>query len=114
MRKNGLSKPVAFGLPEVDDRYDVWRVPLLSKISKHKIGEVVIDAKTTLIEEGKTTQPPVLQERILNGDRSKKKSGRSEPSEGYQLSQQRNTIALGDAEDVLQQMAAKSVDLIFT
>lgn len=114
LEKANLSKPISFGLPEVDDRYDIWRVPLLSRITNHKIGEVVIDAKTTLIQENKTTQPTILKERILNGNGVKKKQTKKRLSEEYQLSQQRNTIALGDAEKLLQQMAAKSVDLIFT
>jgi len=38
-----LSKVLNFGLPEVDDRYHFWRVPLLIQ-GKTVIGEVVIDA----------------------------------------------------------------------
>jgi len=39
-----LSKVIGFGLPEVDDRYHVWRVPLLPLNNGSRIGEVVIDA----------------------------------------------------------------------
>lgn len=47
-----LDKAVDFGLPEIDDRYHIWRVPILSK-NKENIGEVVIDAITTLINDKK-------------------------------------------------------------
>jgi hypothetical protein len=46
-----LENAVDFGLPEVDDRYHVWRVPLLKKATKERVGEVVIDAHTTLVLE---------------------------------------------------------------
>jgi DNA modification methylase len=107
------SSLISFGLPEVDDRYHIWRVPLIKHSAKQKIGEIVIDAFTTLIDENKTTKPEVLEKRILNGG-SKSISVLRRRSENYQISTQRNTIALGDAELVLQDMAAKSVDLIFT
>lgn len=114
LKKDNLDKVVNFGLPEVDDRYHIWRVPLVSSFSKQKIGEVVIDAMTTLVEVDKTTSADVLKERILNGDDIKKTILGKMNFEGYKLSAQRNTIASGDAEKVLQGMAAKSIDLIFT
>src|SRR3989338_7644233 len=111
--QNNLINAISFGLPEVDDRYHIWRVPLISKISKHKIGEIVVDAMTTLVEEGKTTTPALLKERILNGNGAEeKKKGKN--FEVYEMTAQRNTIAFGDAEKVLRDLAAKSADLIFT
>lgn len=110
----GIKSPVVhFGLPEVDDRYNIWRVPLVNKLSREKMGEVVIDAKTTLIDELKTTQTSLLKERILNGKYTVTNKVPSD-YEVYQISSQRNTIAAGDASKVLQEMAARSVDLIFT
>ncbi len=106
-----LEKSVDFGLPEVDDRYDIWRVPLLSKGSKHTVGEVVIDAVSSLVNTRKSTQPDVLISRLLHRPLPAEKAAKGK---GYEKSEQRNTIALGDAETVLLEMAAKSVDLIFT
>lgn len=111
--QNNLINVINFGLPEIDDRYHIWRVPLISKISKNKIGEIVIDAMTTLVEEGKTTTPSLLKDRILNGNGGGLKV-KGKYSEEYEMSAQRNTIAFGDAEKVLQNIAAKSADLIFT
>ena len=42
-----LENAIEFGLPEVDDRYHIWRVPLVGKASNDRIGEVVIDAYTS-------------------------------------------------------------------
>ena len=38
-----LAQVISLGLPEVDDRYHIWRVPLRAKSSGEKIGETVID-----------------------------------------------------------------------
>ena len=86
-----LEHDVDFGLPEVDDRYHIWRVPLVSKASQERLGEVVIDAYTTLIVENKSTAVGVLETRLLgrNGDAKKPRQARSNGS--YQLSNLRNT-----------------------
>ncbi len=118
-----LENVVDFGLPEVDDRYHVWRVPLLTKNTRQRIGEVVLDARTSLILEDKSTAPATLEARLLgrNGQSSGqtqlitglKEAGR-ENAASYKLSVLRNTIALGDSEDILQDLPAEAVDLVFT
>lgn len=113
LKKVGLVQAVDFGLPEIDDRYNIWRVPLISKINSHHIGEAAIDAISTFLDENKTTKPDILKSRILNGNGHSKFKKQSN-GDKYEISAQRNTVALGDAETVLQEMAAKSVDLIFT
>ena len=107
----GYQKAVGFGLPEIDDRYDIWRVPVVAKNNKHKVGEVIIDALTTFVDSKKTTKPGVLKARLLQ---TVKTTARQKTNTKYEVSKLRNTIALGDAEEVLGQLPAQSVDLIFT
>jgi DNA modification methylase len=109
-----LEHVVDFGLPEVDDRYHIWRVPLVNKATQERLGEVVIDAYTSLIVENKSTAASVLEARLLgrNGDGDQPKPARSNGV--YALSNLRNTIAQGDSERVLQDLPAGSVNLIFT
>ena len=107
----GYQDSVTLGLPEIDDRYDIWRIPLVSKINKERVGEVVIDALTTLIDASKTTKPQVIQERLIQTVSVKKTSKKNGK---YEVSELRNTIAQGDAELVLDELPAHSVDLIFT
>ena len=113
-----LEKAVDFGLPEIDDRYHIWRVPLLNKTTKERIGEVVIDARTSLILQDKSTAPARLEARLLG--RSEETVEKAESRDNgigngtYQLSGLRNTIALGDCQLVLQDLPAESVDLVFT
>lgn len=122
LQRAELQNAVGYGLPEVDDRYHFWRVPLLNRTSKIQIGEIVIDAYTSLILENKSTAPDVLEARLLgrddhdsraNGQTPSPKSSRTDNSH-YLLSTLRNTIAQGDSEEILQDLPAGSVDLIFT
>jgi DNA modification methylase len=113
LQRAKLENVIDFGLPEIDDRYHIWRVPLVGQASHERIGEIVIDAYTSLIVEDKSTNPDVLESRLLgrNGDkttRAKKQNG------AYVLSSMRNTIALGDSEELLQELPAESINLIFT
>lgn len=105
-----LEGVVAFGLPEIDDRYHIWRVPLLHQ--NRVIGEAVIDALTSLIVESKTTRKQVLEDRILkrNGHALKKKKEYDIPK----ISSIRNSVGYGDAEILLQKTPSESIDLCFT
>jgi DNA modification methylase len=107
-----LENAVDFGLPEVDDRYHYWRVPLVNKVTREKVGEVAIDAYTTLVLEQKSTGKEFIEARLLGRQTTKKK--KKTTNGPYILSALRNTIALGDSETILQELPAESVNLIFT
>lgn len=108
-----LSKAVALGLPEIDDRHHVWRVPLCEATGGAKIGEAVIDAYTTAILHEKTSDPAMLEARLLKKDEVRATKPRR-PTREYQRSPLRNTVGQGDCVDLLDDMPAESVDLIFT
>lgn len=107
-----LDKAISFGLPEIDDRFNIWRIPLKSK-DGIAIGEIVIDAITTLIDISKTTTRELLENRLLgrtDASLKKKKSKTEAPT----ISMLRNTIGMGDSEELLKELPANSVDLVFT
>ncbi|KAF0237384.1 MAG: DNA methylase N-4/N-6 domain-containing [Prolixibacteraceae bacterium] len=112
-----LDKAIEFGLPEIDDRYHIWRVPLLSK-NNENIGEVVIDAITTLINEKKSSNKEVLESRLLGrklNNTSKKMEGSDDENGSTpKVSNLRNTVGFGDCEELLSETPNESVDLIFT
>jgi len=108
-----LENAITFGLPEIDDRYHVWRVPILNKNNGAHVGEIVIDAKTSLILQDKSTDANTLEARLLGRNNHKTKNKKKRNGK-YKLSSLRNTIALGDAEEILQDLPAESVDLVFT
>ena len=72
LSEHGYSSNILFGLPEIDDRYNIWRVPLKTE-GGSKVGEVVIDAISTLIDESKTTKADVVNGRILNIPKQRRK-----------------------------------------
>jgi DNA modification methylase len=109
-----LENSISFGLPEVDDRYHIWRVPLLNRASKARIGEIAIDARTSLILQDKSTSATTLEARLLGRSEEATTKAESRQNGTYKLSYMRNTIALGDSEIILQELPAESVDLIFT
>ncbi len=112
LKRMGLENVVAFGLPEIDDRYHVWRVPLVARDRRVRVGEIVVDARTSLICEDKTTSRQVLERRLL---RKKEPTGKREArNKPYKISALRNTIACGDVADILQDLPEESVDLVFT
>jgi len=107
-----LIKVTMLGLPEVDDRYHIWRVPVCSVTGGTKIGEVVINAYTTEIIFEKTTKPEMLEARLLKKDEVRLTRRRRDIP--YPISTLRNTIGLGDCVELIDEMPAASVDLIFT
>ena len=111
LREIDLENSVRFGLPEVDDRYHCWRVPL--KSNGHAVGEVVVDAKTSLVVEEKTTTREVLESRIL-GRAAPRAPKTAKTNAAPRISTVRNTIGIGDSEQLLLETPAESVDLVFT
>lgn len=106
-----LSQVTAFGLPEIDDRYDIWRVPLKSSLGALKLGEIVINAYSGEVDLKKTTRPSLIEARLLKKDEEKFEAKRNKKIE---ISSLRNTVGLGDCVELLDEMPAESVDLIFT
>lgn len=106
---NGL---LSMGLPEVDDRYHIWRIPIIN-VSGERAGEVAVDAKTALIIDAKTTSKKMIEKRLAEKTNAIASTERTR-KEKYVLSPLRNTVAFGDSEKILKNMPAESVDLVFT
>ncbi len=107
-----ISEALAFGLPEVDDRYDVWRLPLLCAATGERVGEVVIDALTGAVQDQRSTTSDVAADRL-----SRVRAAKNAPaSEGGSIARSplENGIICGDAETELAALPAGSVDLVFT
>jgi DNA modification methylase len=110
-----LENAVEFGLPEVDDRYHIWRVPLVSPGSQNLVGEVVIDARTSLIASARTTDAATLESRLLGrSEGTESNTSNGGKPKAYTRSNLRNTIAQGDSEHILPELPAGSIELIFT
>ena len=73
LERTGLEEAIVFGLPEIDDRYHIWRVPLVGKDQRERVGEIAIDARTSLVYADKTTSKDILEKRLLRRKDSRKK-----------------------------------------
>lgn len=106
-----LDKAILFGLPEIDDRFNIWRIPLLSK-NGDRIGEVVVDALTTFIDRDKTTSKEILENRLLGRTTPTKRRKRT--ADAPKISILRNTVGIGDSEELLKELPNECIDLVFT
>jgi DNA modification methylase len=99
----------SFGLPEIDDRYHVWRVPLLHDTTK--IGEIVIDARTGAVDGKRTSDPESVRARIAAVPAA---DAAGQGPARVSVSSLDNTILSGDSEQTLKGLPDESVDLVFT
>lgn len=106
-----LEKQVEFGLAEIDDRYDIWRVPVLGPAGR--VGEIVIDATTSLIQEDRSTDGTLMRARLARMGPAGPRATRP-PAPAIVGSPLANTIIQGDSEVTLAELPAGSVDLAFT
>jgi DNA modification methylase len=107
----GFDKNIStFGLPEIDDRFDVWRVPV--KVKRSKIGEIVINAKRGDINKAKSSNPELL---VSNGKEAinERKSARKH-YKNPELSMLKNMVIKGDSIEELKKLPKESVNLVFT
>ena len=117
-----LKEFVALGLPEIDDRKNVWRVPIVlpgdGAGARRTLGEVVIDAATAKISAH--TEVEILRRRLAatvsasdeNGVIQKpirRRNGRQSPPPYVP-----NKVILGDTAEVLPDLPMNSVQLVFT
>lgn len=109
-----LEKAVRFGLPEIDDRYHIWRVPILALSTKESVGELVIDAISSLIDLKKSTDPEIIESKLLGRTLNTGKKYTKEDYDAPKISTVQNTIGLGDSEELLMETPTESIDLVFT
>jgi len=107
------SAGIKFGLPEVDDRYHIWRIPLIRGKSE-RLGELVFSAKTGSFDATRSSDCALIQTRLAGSPESPTLPAKRERRSVVVRSELRNTIIQGDAEETLADLPAESVDLVFT
>ena len=104
----GRIDDVDLGLPEFDDRFNVWRVHLLSKQNgREPVGEIRVANGEVVF----ASDPAIVAERISNTTAVRKRK-RSSPSISFRPISSR--LVLGDAKHVLGAHPPGSVQLAFT
>lgn len=114
-----LDCDISFGLPEVDDRYHLWRVPLLTFESGVGLGEIVIEAHTGRIDGKRSTHHSVINKRmqLLIEDKTVTEVSRITNTDSSPLVPPvdlRNIIIQGPSEVTLDELPAQSIQLMFT
>jgi DNA modification methylase len=103
---------VEFGLPEIDDRYHVWRVPLLSRASGEKVGEIVVEAFDGSVDTRRSSAEAAVAARLAETSSGGQRAG--PPHARASVSTLGNTVLCGDSEVTLRGLPDESVDLVFT
>lgn len=107
---NKLSEKILFGLPEVDDRYHVWRVPLT--LDSIRIGEIVINAKTATVDLEKSSSIDFLLHKSTEVIKREPKKRNS--TKKIELSSLQNTILSGNSVNTMKKLPDESINLVFT
>lgn len=107
---NKLSEKILFGLPEVDDRYHVWRVPLT--LDSIRIGEIVINAKTAAVDLEKSSSIDFLLHKSTEVIKREPKKRNS--TKKIELSSLQNTILSGNSVNTMKKLPDESINLVFT
>lgn len=118
--KNHLRQAVALGLPEIDDRKNVWRVALKHPASNGGnglVGEILIDAATGEICQH--TELEIIKSRLLKLSNEVEENGVESKIAGKAKKQSPppfvpNKVVLGDAAEVISELPLNSVQLVFT
>ena len=110
LEKLDLVDKFSFGLPEVDDRYHVWRVPLV--ITGQRIGEIVINSRTSTIDHEKSSKSPFLIKKAMEVSHTPKKVKQGKKI--ISKSPLNNTLLQGNCAETLKKLPDESVNLVFT
>ncbi|WP_031528983.1 DNA-methyltransferase [Dyadobacter crusticola] len=108
------SNLITTGLPEYDDRTDLWRVPLNTKNSKLVlIGEVCITRNVDRITD--TTQKDIIVERVkAHKNPEKSETASKDKTRLFYPAPVPNKVILGNSIDVLDEFPPDTAQLVFT
>lgn len=111
MKKQIDIEIIAYGLPEMNDRYHEWNVPILYK--NQLIGEIKIDSYTGEINTARSTDIDIFFKRIKKIKQNPATKTCNKKFK-YIISDIHNTVAKGRSELVLRKLPEQSIDMIFT
>ena len=114
MEESYYSADLSFGLPEIQDRYHAWKVPLLYR--QMPVGDIFVDAYGGNVDAALSSDREVIMARIDQNKRQKRAASAENrrKAKGYTVSSLKNMVIRGRAEAALKTLPDQSVDLIFT
>ena len=105
---------ISFGLPEINDRYHIWKVPLLHL--NEAVGDIVVNAFTKNIDLQLSSEATIIQKRIEanSPDSIHTASTKKKKKKEFVISPLDNMIIKGRSELALKTLPEQSIDLVFT
>lgn len=103
---------IAFGLPEINDRYNTWKVPVLS--DGQFLGEIIINAFGGDINKELSSEISIIKRRIKGSAKDNSPKIKPQKRKRFVVSPLNNKIIQGRSEVVLRSLPEQSIDLIFT
>lgn len=105
---------IEFGLPEINDRYDIWKIPLL--YLKEPVGDIVVNAYSKEIDKKLSSEISIIRNRIvaIQANLSSKPLVKKKRTKEFTVSTLDNMIIKGRSELALKTLSEQSIDLIFT
>ncbi len=108
----GDLKSVSMGLPEIDDRYDLWKVPIVVQNHRDRLaGEVSLDR---LGKVKAHTDLKLLRMRITRLQRLRSHKAKGRTNGEFRPAAVPNQVILGDAIRVLEELPPDTAQLVVT
>lgn len=112
LKSDVLNSAISFGLPEINDRNNTWKVPVLS--NNQFLGDIVIDAFSGNVNEELSSEISIIQKRIESAKKIESHKGKKAKKSKFIVSNLSNMIIQGRSEVALRSLPEQSIDLIFT
>ena len=111
LAENIKEPQLGLGLPEVDDRYEAWRVALLSEVGE-AVGEIMVRCSDGDIVQ--STRPSLIRSRLSSEERTQGVQLLWPAAEFISTRIGGCTVICGDARTVLRQLPEKFFGLVVT
>lgn len=111
IKTNIIGYEINLGLPEVDDRYEAWRVSLLSELSE-VVGELMIRCHDGEIVQA--TKLSVIMSRLSPSEKANKTQFGDKNKDPDYIYSGESAVVCGDAREVLGKINDEIFDLVVT
>lgn len=111
-KSNISTNIISFGLPEINDRYNIWKVPVLSNCQF--LGDIIINAFSGDINQELSSEISIIQKRIDSAKKTESHKEKKTKKSKFIVSNLNNMIIQGRSEVALRSLPEQSIDLIFT
>ena len=104
---------IKFGLPEINDRYHTWKVPIM--LNRSSLGDIIVNAYSSDINTELSSDISIIEKRINASKKDVSQTPKTtKRNKKFTVSNLDNMIIQGRSEVALKTIPEQSIDLIFT